>query len=178
MPDKNEVVRHRVPDSDRFFQDSERPMQYEQIKELNLLPVQLQFTQEINAQNFKEFNGQDEEVEIVSKSNFTYKEETDRNFKDKLNLLNHSMISNSHSTPHVNEAKNRSGQLGSFKPVIPTLTDHSELDQSSIIEGNLLLGALSNQNVYAQEAERESLKSSSLSWNKLRETQEPVKANT
>jgi hypothetical protein len=89
-----------------------------------------------------------------------------------------SIISNSHSTPHVNETKNRSSQLGSLKPVIPTLTDHSELDQSSIIEGNLLLGALSNQNVYALEAERESLKSSSLSWNKLRETHEPVKANT
>jgi hypothetical protein len=167
MPDKNEAARHRVADSERFFQDSERPIHYEQLKDLSLLPVNLQFTQEINTQNFKEFIGHEEEVEIVSKSNSTYKEETDRTIKDKLNLLNQSNISNTHSQKNGNEAKHRTGQLGAIKPAPHTLTDHSELDQSSIIEGNMLLGALSNQHQYVHEAERES---SSYSWIKLKET--------
>ena len=167
MPDKNEAARHRVADSERFLQDSERPIHYEQLKDLSLLPVNLQFTQEINTQNFKEFIGHEEEVEIVSKSNFTYKEETDRTIKDKLNLLNQSNISNTNSQKNKNEAKHRTGQLGAIKPAPHTLTDHSELDQSSIIEGNMLLGALSNQHQYVHEAERES---SSYSWIKLKET--------
>lgn len=38
MPEKGET-RYRIPDSERYFQESERPIQYEQLKELNILPA-------------------------------------------------------------------------------------------------------------------------------------------
>lgn len=36
MPERNDP-RYRVPDSERYYQDSERP--YDQLKDLNMLPA-------------------------------------------------------------------------------------------------------------------------------------------
>lgn len=59
----------------------------------------------------------------------------------------------------ANEAKDRSGNSGSIKPVTAIQSDHSELDQSAVIEGNILIGALSTHKL-AMDAERESSHSS------------------